>query len=300
MWPSIAQSAASGVVIGCVYALIALSLVVVYKSTEVVNFAGGEMVMIGAYLAMIPLLLYELPYAAAFAGVVVAAFAIGAAFERVVLKSVLRRAPPGQSVMVSMVIATFGLSYVLKGGVRVVPYTEEVRTLPNIVDGAPLFLGPVVLPMQDLAIVAVTLLIVAALWWFFSYTMLGKALRASSQNARAAALVGIPVGRMHMAVWGIGGALAAVSGILLAPKLLMTPDVGVVVILAMAAAVIGGFNNLPGAVAGGILLGVLQNLAGLFIGARALALAPFVVIMLVLVLRPQGLFGGGAAHTKKV
>lgn len=299
MWQSIAQSAASGVVIGCVYALIALSLVVVYKSTEVVNFAGGEMVMIGAYLAMIPLLLFELPYAAAFAAVLVVTFGIGAGFERVVLKSVLRRAPPGQSVMVSMVIATFGLSYVLKGSVRLVPYTEEVRTLPVIVEGTPLFLGPVVLPLQDLAIVAVTLLIVAALWWFFSYTMLGKALRASSQNARAAALVGIPVGRMHMAVWGIGAALAAVSGILLAPKLLMTPDVGVV-ILAMAAAVIGGFNNLPGAIVGGILLGVLQNLAGLFIGARALAVAPFVVIMLVLVLRPQGLFGGAAAQAKKV
>jgi branched-chain amino acid transport system permease protein len=300
MLQSIAQSAASGVVIGCVYALIALSIVVVYKSTEVVNFAGGEMVMLGGYLAMIPLLYFGFPYAAAFPAVVAVTFLIGAGFERVVLKSVLRRAPPGQSVMVSMVIATFGLSYVLKGGVRVVPYTEEVRTLPALIDGPPVFLGPVVLQRQDLAIVAVTLLIVTALWWFFSFTMLGKALRASSQNARAASLVGIPVGRMHMTVWGIAAALAAVAGILLAPKLLMTPDVGVIVILAMAAAVIGGFTNLPGAVVGGIVLGVLQNLAGLFIGSRALALAPFVVIMVVLVLRPQGLFGGGGAQAKKV
>src|SRR4030095_12551967 len=194
-----------------------------------------------------------------------------------------------QSVLVAMVIATVGLSYVLKGAVRVVPYTEEVRRLPPFSTGQPIFLGPVVLQHQDVAIVIATIAIMAALWAFFNFTMIGKALRATSQNPRAAALVGIPVRLMSMAGWGLAAALAGVAGILLAPKLLMTPDMGVIVILALAAAIIGGFTNLPGCVAGGILLGVIQNLIGLFVSSRAISLAPFLVIMIVLLVRPPGL-----------
>ena len=197
-----------------------------------------------------------------------------------------------------MVIGTVGLSYVLKGAVRVVPYTEEVRRLPPFSSGQPIFIGPVVLQHQDIAIVLAAIVIMAALWAFFSFTMIGKALRATSQNPRAAALVGIPVRIMSMTAWGLAAALAGIAGILLAPKLLLTPDSGVVVILALAAAIIGGFTSLPGCVAGGILLGVVQNLIGLFVSSRAISLAPFLVIMIVLLLRPQGLFAGKVTAKK--
>ena len=120
----ILQSLASGVVTGCVYALIALSLVIVYKSTDVINFAGGEIVMLGGYLGMFALLFLGLPYWLVFVFGAVVIFAVGALFDRVVLTRVLGRAVPGQSILVAMVIATVGLSYVLKGIVRVVPYTE--------------------------------------------------------------------------------------------------------------------------------------------------------------------------------
>lgn len=298
MSPLVLQGIASGVVTGCVYALIAISLVIVYKSSDVINFAGGELVMLGGYLGMFALLWLGLPYLLIFPFAALIIFAIGAAFDRIVLTRMLGRAVPGQSVLVAMVIATVGLSYVVKGAVRVVPYTEELRRLPPFSQGQPIFLGPVVLQHQDVAIVLAAIVIMLALWAFFSLTVTGKALRATSQNPRAAALVGIPVRRMSMTAWGLAAALAGIAGILLAPKLLLTPDSGVVVILALAAAIIGGFTSLPGCVAGGILLGVVQNLIGLFVSSRAISLAPFLVIMVVLLLRPQGLFAGKVAAKK--
>jgi branched-chain amino acid transport system permease protein len=298
MSPLVLQGIASGVVTGCVYALIAISLVIVYKSSDVINFAGGELVMLGGYLGMFALLWLGLPYGLIFPFAALVIFVIGASFDRIVLTRMLGRAVPGQSVLVAMVIATVGLSYVVKGAVRVVPYSEEVRRLPPFSQGQPIFLGPVVLQHQDIAIVLAAIVIMAALWVFFSLTMTGKALRATSQNPRAAALVGIPVRWMSMTAWGLAAALAGIAGILLAPKLLLTPDSGVVVILALAAAIIGGFTSLPGCVAGGILLGVVQNLIGLFVSSRAISLAPFLVIMVVLLLRPQGLFAGKVTAKK--
>jgi branched-chain amino acid transport system permease protein len=298
MLPMIVQGVASGIVTGCVYALIALSLVIVYKSSDVINFAGGELVMLGGYLGMFALLYLGLPYILIFVFAAAFIFVAGALFDRIVLTRVLGRSMPGQSVLVAMVIATVGLSYVLKGAVRVVPYTEEVRRLPPLLSGDPIFIGPLVVQPQDIAIVVAAVAIMLALWAFFSLTMIGKALRATSQNPRAAALVGIPVRIMSMTAWGLASALAGIAGILIAPKLLITPDMGVIVILALAAAIIGGFTNLPGCVAGGILLGVVQNLIGLFASSRAISLAPFLVIMIVLVVRPQGLFAGKAPARK--
>jgi branched-chain amino acid transport system permease protein len=288
----ILQSIASGVVTGSVYALIALSLVIVYKSTDVINFAGGEIVMLGGYLGLLGLLYLQVPYALVFVLAAAFTFVLGALFDRVVLNKVLGRSIPGQSLLVAMVIATVGLSYVLKGTVRLFPYTEDVRRLRPLFTGDPIFLGNIVLQPQDLAIVTISVVLIMALWAFFSRTLTGKALRATSQNPRAAALIGIPVRNMRMTVWGIASALAAVAGILLAPKLVMTPDMGIIVILAFAAAVIGGFSSLPGCIIGGVVLGIIQNLVGLFISSRAISVAPFLVIMLILVLRPQGLFGG--------
>jgi branched-chain amino acid transport system permease protein len=291
MSPLVLQGIASGVVTGCVYALIAISLVIVYKSSDVINFAGGELVMLGGYLGMFALLWLDLPYLLMFPFAALLIFALGASFDRIVLTRMLGRAVPGQSVLVAMVIATVGLSYLVKGAVRVIPYTEEVRRLPPFSQGQPIFLGPVVLQHQDVAIVLAAIVIMAALWAFFSLTMTGKALRATSQNPRAAALIGIPVKSMRMIAWGLAAGLAGIAGILLSPKLLMTPDMGNVVMLAFAAAIIGGFSSLAGCVIGGIILGVVQNFVGIFVSPQAMSVTPFFVIMLVLVLRPQGLFG---------
>ena len=299
MVPVVLQGVVSGIVTGCVYALIGVSLVIIYKSSDVINFAGGEMVMVGGYLGMFALLWLNLPYFFIFPFAALVIFVGGALFDRVVLTRVVGRSVPGHSVLVAMIIATVGLSYALKGIVRLIPYTQDVRRLPPISSGAPIFLGPVVLQLQDIAIIIATLAIMGALWAFFNFTMIGKALRATSQNPRAAALVGIPVRRMSMTAWGLAAALAGIAGILLAPKLLLTPDMGAIVILALAAAIIGGFVSLPGCVAGGVLLGIVQNLIGIYVSSRAISLAPFLVIMIVLLVRPQGLFAGNV-RAKKV
>ena len=299
MVPVVLQGVVSGIVTGCVYALIGVSLVIIYKSSDVINFAGGEMVMVGGYLGMFALLWLDLPYVFIFPFAALVIFVGGALFDRVVLTRVVGRSVPGHSVLVAMIIATVGLSYALKGIVRLIPYTQDVRRLPPISSGAPIFLGPVVLQLQDIAIIVAAFAIMGALWAFFNFTMIGKALRATSQNPRAAALVGIPVRRMSMTAWGLAAALAGIAGILLAPKLLLTPDMGVIVILALAAAIIGGFVSLPGCVAGGVVLGIVQNLIGIYVSSRAISLAPFLVIMIVLLVRPQGLFAGNV-RAKKV
>lgn len=289
----------NGVVTGCVYAVIALSLVIIYKSTDTINFAGGEIVMGGGYLGMLALVYFGFNYALVFLFGAVGMFLLGALFERVVLNRVLGRAVPGKELFVAVVIATVGLSFAIKGVARLFPYTDEVRRLPPAFPGRPLFLGPVLVQRQDIAIVGIAVLAMLALFLFFQLTFIGKALRATSENPRAAALIGIPVRRMRMLVWGIACALAAVAGILIGGKLPMSVDMGSnVVILAFAAAVIGGFANLPGAVVGGILLGIVQNLVGIAISSEAMSVAPFLVIMLVLILRPQGLFGGRVAVRK--
>jgi branched-chain amino acid transport system permease protein len=287
------QAAASGIVTGCVYALVALSLVIVYKSTDVVNFAGGELLMLGGYLGLLALLYFELSYPLMVIAVIVAMYVVGALFERITLGTVRGRrySKNAEADLVPMVVATIGLGYLLKGAVRVVPYTEEVRRLPPLLSGPPIFVGDVILQQQDVAIIAATVVIMLALTVFFGWTRVGKALRATSQNPRAAALIGIPVKSMRMVAWGLAASLAGIAGILLSPKLLMTPDMGNVVMLAFAAAIIGGFSSLAGCVVGGVILGIVQNFIGILFSPQAMSVTPFFVIMLILVLRPQGLFG---------
>lgn len=292
-----AQAVVSGIVTGSVYALVALSLVIVYKATDVVNFAGGELVMAAGYLGLLGLLWADLPYAVMFALVPMCAFVLGALFNRFALERIGGRSHAKHVNLVPYVVATIALSYILKGLVRVVPFTEEVRRMPPLFSGPPIFLDDIVLLRQDIAIMVITVLVMVALWFFYGHTMTGRALRATSQNARAAALLGIPVGLAKMSVWGLASALAGIAGILISPKLLMTPDMGSIVMFAFAAAIIGGFSSLPGCVVGGIVLGVTQNLVGI-ISSQAIAVTPFFVIMFVLLFRPQGFFDRTTAVKK--
>jgi branched-chain amino acid transport system permease protein len=132
----------------------------------------------------------------------------------------------------------------------------------------------------------------------FGYTKLGRAMRAVGMNPKAAQLVGVNLGRIHMLVWGLSGVISAIAALLISPKVLMTADMGSIVTMGFAAAIVGGFTSLPGAVVGGFLIGISENLVGLFISSRAIVVAPFLAIMLVLILRPQGLFGGRAVIKK--
>ena len=294
----IVQAVVSGIVTGCIYALVALSLVIIFKTTDVVNFGGGEFVMVGSFLALFALVYLGVGYALALLLAAVAMFALGVIFDAVTMNRIGGRLYTRQTELVPTIVATIGLSYLLKGIVRVVPYTEEPRRIPPLFNAPPIFVGDVVIQMQDVVIVVATTLIMVGLWAFFRFTMAGRALRAISQNARAACLSGMPVRTLRMVVWGLSAGIAAVAGVLFAPKLLITPDSGTLVMFAFAAAIVGGFTSLPGCVVGGIVLGVTQNLVGVLIAPQAISVTPFFIIMVVLLLRPQGLFGDAIALKK--
>ena len=282
------QGIASGLVTGSVYALLAMAIVIVFRTTDVANFAEGEVYMASAYLAFFLIAMLALPYWVAVPATVLAIFAGTALFQRLVLTQVAA----AKGVAVNLVIATLGLSYALKGIVRATGFGDTPRSFPSVLPEGSVTLWQASLTYLDLAIFVAALVVMALFFWMFNYTKTGRAMRAVGMNRRAAQLVGINLGRVQMLVWGLSGAISAVAAILIAPKLLMTAEMGVVVTLAFAAAIVGGFTSLPGAVVGGLIIGVTENLVGLFVSSRAINVAPFVVIMLVLIFKPQGLFGG--------
>jgi branched-chain amino acid transport system permease protein len=282
------QGVASGLVTGSVYALLALAIVIIFRTTDVANFAEGEIYMASAYLAFFLVGILALPYWLALPVTVVAMLIGAALFQRVVLTQVAA----AKGVAVNLVIATLGLSYALKGVVRATGFGDTPRSFPSAVPEGSVTIGSASLTYLDLAIFGAALAVMALFFWMFNFTKVGRAMRAVGMNRRAAQYVGVNLARVQMLVWGLAGAISAVAAILIAPKLLMTADMGIVVTLAFAAAIVGGFASLPGAVIGGFIIGITENLVGLFVSSRAVTVAPFAVIMLVLIFKPQGLLGG--------
>jgi len=160
-------------------------------------------------------------------------------------------------------------------------------------------IGDAVLTRLDIAIFAVAVLVMLLIYLMFTHTRIGKAMRAVGMNPRAAQIVGIRLAHIRMLVWAMAGLLAAIAALLITPKILVTPDIAHIAILAYAAAIVGGFTSLPGAVLGGLIIGVVENMVGLFISTNAIVVAPFLAILVTLIIRPQGLLGG-SVQVKKV
>lgn len=295
VWLFLQQGLLSGLVTGSVYALLALAIVAVFKTTDVPNFAQGEIFMIGGYVALSLLLLAGLPY-----GVVIpltlAIVALGAAmFQRFVME----RVTGSRGVGVQLVIATLGLAYLLKGLVRQTGLGDTPRSLPALVSSDAVLIGDAALTRLDIAIFVVAVVVMVLIYLMFTYTRIGKAMRAVGMNPRAAQIVGIRLSRIRMMVWAMSGLISAVAALLITPKVLVTPDIAHIAILAYAAAIVGGFTSLPGAVLGGLVIGIVENLVGLFVSTNAIVVAPFLAILVTLIVRPQGLLGG-KVQVKKV
>lgn len=291
----IQQGVASGLVTGSVYALLAIAIVIIYRTTDVANFAGGEFYMAAAYLAFFMLAMAALPFWAAVVTTLIV-MCIGAGlFQRIVLRQVAL----ARGVSINLVIATLGLSYLVKGIVRSTGFGDTPRTFPSVVPDGSITIGAASVSYLDVAILGAAIAVMALFFWVFKFTKTGRAMRAVGMNRRAAQLVGINLGRVEMMVWCFASAISGIAAILIAPKLLMTAEMGSVVTMAFAAAIVGGFTSLPGAVIGGFIIGITENMVGLFISSRAINVAPFVIIMLVLIFKPQGLFGG-ALKVRKV
>ena len=295
IWLFLQQGVLSGLVTGSVYALLAIAIVTVFKTTDVPNFAQGEIFMVGGYIALMGLLVLKLPYAAVIPLTLLAVAGIGALFQRVVME----RVSGARGVGVQLVIATLGLAYVLKGLVRQTGLGDTPRSLPPLVSADPVLIGDAALTRLDVAIFVVAVVVMGLLYLMFNRTRIGKAMRAVGMNPKAAQIVGIRLSHIRMMVWALAGLISALAALLITPKILITPDIAHIAILAYAAAIVGGFTSLPGAVLGGFIIGVVENLVGLFISTNAIVVAPFVAILVTLVLRPQGLLGG-KLHVKKV
>ena len=290
-WTQLAQQIVIGLASGGVWATLAVALVLIYRSTGVVNFAQGEMAMFSTFIAW-SLVHHGLSYWAAFFLTIAISFAGGVAVERVVIKPV-ERAP-----VLTVVIVTLGLFFLVNGAARWI-WTPETRNLPNAFSTRPIEIAGVAFSIQDLGTIGVSLAAVVLLWLFFRFTKFGLASRAAAANPAASRLLGIRVSWMLALGWGLAAAMGAVSGMLTAPALasfdqnLMQP----VLLYAFAGAVLGGIDSAFGAVVGTLLLGVLINLLGAYVdwvGAELRLLVALAVILGVLLVRPAGLFGRSA------
>jgi branched-chain amino acid transport system permease protein len=285
------QQVATGLATGSVYAMLALAIVLIYQSTAVVNFAQGELAMFSTFIAW-TFLDYVDYWPAFFLAIGVSALA-GAAVERVVLRPV-EKAPVLNSVIVTLGLFTILNSLALWrwGGV------PKPFPTPGVFTGAPFAIGEVTISRLNIGIFCTSVLIMAALFAFLNLTKMGLAMRASAQHPEPARMVGIRVGRMLSLGWGLSAAVGAVAGMLLAPILSLQPSMMFgVIIFALAAAVLGGLNSLPGAIVGGLILGVAQNMAGTYVSPHTGSIditVAFMVIVAVLLLRPTGLFGRAA------
>jgi branched-chain amino acid transport system permease protein len=295
IWLFLQQGVLSGLVTGSVYALLALAIVSVFKTTDVPNFAQGEIFMMGGYVALSLLLIFGFSYALVIPVTLVAMALGGALFQRVVME----RVSGSKGVGVQLVIATLGLAHALKGLVRQTGLGDTPRSLPALVPTDAILIGDAVLTKLDIAIFLVALTVMGLIYLMFTHTRIGKAMRAVGMNPRAAQIVGIRLSNVRMIVWAMSGLISAVAALLIMPKVLVTPEIAHIAILAYAAAIVGGFTSLPGAVLGGLIIGIVENMVGLFVSTNAIVVAPFLAILVTLIVRPQGLLGG-QLQVKKV
>ncbi len=253
------QQLVSGIALGCVYGLIALGFVLVYKATEVVNFAQGDLMMLGGFFAFTFIGILGLNYWIGFAGAVIAMALFGMLAERVVVRPILGYP------QFSIIMATIGLGYFLRSIVGMIWGTDDFKIETPFSQGV-LRIGSLVLAYDKLSVIA-------------AYYM------------------GIPVKRVVSIVWAISAAVATCAGVLLAPITFIHSNVGLVLGLkAFPAAVLGGFGSIPGAVVGGVMIGVIESMAGFYLPQGWKDVAPYVVLLVVLLLKPEGLFG---VHTRK-
>ena len=275
----------SGLSTGAIYALIGIGFSIIYNSTGIINFAQGEFVMLGGMLTFFLLDALKLPLWAAIPMAVLLATLAGLAFERLAIRP-LRNASP-----ISMVIITIGGSILIRGLAMLI-WDKDTHPLPPFSGDEPIMIaGATILP-QHLWILGITVVLIVLNKWFFNHTISGKAMRACSYNSRAAGLVGIDVRRMVLLSFMISAAMGSLAGIIVAPLTMTSYDVGVMLGLkGFCAAIIGGMSSGLPTVIGGLILGVLEAMgAGLVSSGYKDAIA-FVILLLILFIRPQGLFG---------
>jgi branched-chain amino acid transport system permease protein len=286
------QQVVSGLASGAIFASLALALVLIYRATDVVNFAQGEMATFSTYIAW-SLMDHGLSYWPAFVLTLVLSFLGGAAIERTLIRPVEHRPE------IAIVIVTIGLLIALNGLTGWI-WGAEVKAFDSPFPNESWEVGNVVISQQDVGTLFVTLLTVAALWAFFRFTTLGLVMRAVANDKSASRLVGVRVGWMLALGWGLAAVLGAIAGMMAAPVLFLDPTMMLIILIyAFAAAVLGGIDSPIGAIVGGLTLGVIINLLSAyvdFVGSELRLPTALLVLLAVLLIRPQGLFGHAAVR----
>jgi branched-chain amino acid transport system permease protein len=280
------QLVISGIAQGCIYGLIALGFVLIYKATETVSFAQGELMMLGAFFGLAAMTMMGFPFWVAVLSAIVAMALFGLLLETLVIRPIL-----GQPAF-SIVMLTIGIGYVARGLITMIPAIgTETHTLPVPYKDQVWNAGGLVLNVEQMVVIAATALLCTLLFAVFRYSKVGIAMQAASQNQLAAYYMGIPVKRLNSLVWGLASAVAAVAGLLLAPITFVHANMGFIGLKAFPAAVVGGFGSLPGAIVGGLIIGVVESLSGFYLPEGFKDIAAYIVVLVMLVLLPNGIFG---------
>ena len=280
------QLVISGIAQGCIYGLVALGFVLIYKATETVSFMQGELMMLGAFCGLALMTLLAFPFWLAVLSSMAAMAVFGIALERLVIRPIL-----GQPAF-SIVMLTIGISTVARGLITMIPSIgTETLTLPVPYKDQIWRFGELIVNVEQVVIIAATALLCGLLFAMFRYSKLGIAMQASSQNQLAAYYMGIPVQRLNGLAWGLSAAVAAVAGLLLAPITFVHANMGFIGLKAFPAAVVGGFGSLPGAIVGGLVIGIVESLSGFYLPNGFKDTAAYIVVLAMLMLKPNGLFG---------
>ena len=274
----------NGLAVGCIYGLVALGFVLIYKATELVNFSQGDLLMLGAFTCYMFVVWYGLGYWAAFALAVALVAIFGAALDAAVLRRVI-----GQP-QFAVVMLTIGLGAIFRSFASIA-WGSEIYTLPTPFSARATRIAGVTVSHEYVSIIVGTVLLCVVLYAFFTFTQAGVAMQAASQNQLAAYYMGIPVKLMFSLIWAISAGVAAIAGVLLAPVSLIDINLGFIGLKAFAAAVLGGFGSIPGALVGGIIIGLIELFSGAYMPQGFKDVAAYVVLLVVLAVRPQGIFG---------
>ncbi len=286
------QIVLSGLATGSIYALAAIGFTLLWQASQTINFAQGEFVMLPAFFALVGMHGLGLPFVVSLAfAMALSLLVLGLAFKKLVIEPML---PHGS---LPIVMATIALGLLMKESVKVF-YSAEAQPFPSLFSDAPIRVMGAVISAQDIANLAISLLVVAALQLFLNRTRTGRAMQATAQNPGVAQILGVNVQRMVLYAFLINAALAAIASFLISPIYLAKFSNGETIgLIAFIAAIVGGFNQVRGALAGGLLIGVVDNLAAAYGSAEYRAAIPLILLIVIILVRPQGLLGKAEGRT---
>ncbi len=278
------QLTVSGLSTGMIYALAAAGFVVIYKASDVINFAQGDFLLFGTYLIFFAIVQTGLPWSLGVLVTVLLAVALALAIERLVLRPLI-----GEPI-ISMIMVTIGLSSVLRAAVNAI-WGPAPRSFESFLPAGDFVIGPAVLSTGRVLSIPIALAVLAALWLFFRHTRDGIAMRAIADDQQAALSMGISIPRVFGVAWGLAAASAAIGGIMLASIVGVSPNVASIGLRVFPVVILGGLDSIRGAVIGGAIIGLLEVYTGGYVGRGLSLVVPYVVLVLVLMVRPYGLFG---------